>query len=249
MSIWRQITRGLRTLTRRKAADQDVADEVQDYFEQTVAAYRERGMSTEEARRAARLEVGNTTQVREQVRSYGWENLIGRFFADLRYAGRQLRRNPGFALISVLTLALGIGGNTAIFSVIDEVLIKMLPVKNPQELVSVGARDERGTNFGGFSYPAFQRIRDRNDVFSGVIASEQGARKLDIAFTGQGAKTPNEPANAKLVSGAYFSMLGVDAILGHTFTEETDKVAGANPVAVVSYGYWKRMLGLDPSVL
>lgn len=249
MSIWRQITRGLRTLTHRKAADQDVADEVQDYFEQTMAAYRERGMSAEEARRAARLEVGNPTQVREQVQSSGWENLIGRFFADLRYAGRQLRRNPGFALISVLTLALGIGGNTAIFSVIDEVLIKMLPVKNPQELVSLAARDERGTDFGGFSYPGFQRIRERNEVFSGIVASEQDVRKLDITFTRQGAKTQNEPANVKLVSGAYFSMLGVDAILGRTFTEGADKVAGANPVAVVSYGYWKRRLGLDPSVL
>lgn len=249
MSIWRQITRGLRTLTHRKAADEDVADEIQDYFEQTMAAYRERGMSAEEARRAARLEIGNPRQVREQVQSYGWENLIGRFFADLRYAVRQLRRSPGFAAVSILTLALGIGGNTAIFGVIDEVLIKMLPVKNPQELVTLGARDERGTNFGGFSYPAFLRIRDRNEVFSGIFANEQGVRTLEISFTGQSTKGANERVKVKLVSGAYFSMLGVNAILGRTFTEDADKVAGANPVAVVSYGYWKRRLGLDPSVL
>src|SRR6266404_3055912 len=109
MSLWRQLMGGLRILTHRKAADQDVADEVKDYLDQAAAAFEESGLSPDDARRAARLECGNPTVIHEQVRSYGWERLFGALAADLHYAARQLLHNPGFALVSILTLALGIG--------------------------------------------------------------------------------------------------------------------------------------------
>src|SRR3954470_12555512 len=108
MSLWRQLTRGLRVLTNRRAADEDVADEVQDYLEQASAALVAKGVPPEDARRSARLELGNSDSIREQVRSYGWENMIETLLADLRYGARQLRRNPGFAATAILILGVGI---------------------------------------------------------------------------------------------------------------------------------------------
>src|ERR1700683_4011799 len=126
MSIWRQLSRGLRALTNRRVADQDIADEVESELEQAAEALEANGLSPDEARRAVRLHLGNATTAREQMRSYGWENLISARASDVRYAARRLRHNPGFTVACVLTLAVAIGANSAIFSVLNGIVLKPL---------------------------------------------------------------------------------------------------------------------------
>src|SRR5271169_6300412 len=137
MSLWRQLTRGLRALFHRRAADQDINDEIESYLENSAAALVAGGLSPDDARRVARLELQGATAVREQVRSYGWENAIASLLSDLRYAARRLRGNPGFTAVSILTLALGIGASTAIFSVIDGVLLKPLAYPQSGQIVAL----------------------------------------------------------------------------------------------------------------
>src|SRR5581483_1207522 len=119
VSLWRHVTRGLRVLTNRSGVDRDLDDEVQHYVDQAVDAHVANGMSHDAARRAAQLEIGNATVVREQVRDSGWEHIVDTVLGDVRYALRRLRSNPGFSIISVVTLAIGIGATTAIFSALN----------------------------------------------------------------------------------------------------------------------------------
>ncbi len=145
MSLWRQLTYGLRTLTHRSAHDQEIADEVKQYFEEAAADWRSRGLSPEDAKRVARLESGNMTTVQDQVRSYGWENAASAFISDLRFALRQMWKHPAFAATAILTLALGIGANTAIFTVIQSILLAPLPY---QDADRIAVLDTRWTNSG-----------------------------------------------------------------------------------------------------
>src|ERR1043166_5889159 len=163
----------------------------------------------------------------------GWKSVEG-LFQDLRYATRQLGRNPGFAIVAVLSLALGIGANTAIFGLIDHVMLRLLPVRNPEELLVVR---------GLFSYPRFEQIRDRNEVFSGVFGSH--------TLTDMTVKTPGNPtgqATGELVSGTYFQLLGVNTVIGRPILPEDDRAPESSPVAVISYGFWKQTFGGSPDV-
>jgi hypothetical protein len=183
MSIWRQLARGLRTLTNRPAADRDIADEVESYLEHATAALEASGISPDEARRAARMNLGHAAAVREQVRSYGWENLIATPLSDLRYAARRLRRNPGFTMVCVLTLALGIGADSAIFSVIDGILLKPLPYLHPDELIDLN-HTAPGVNFpdadpAPFLYFTYREQDDRSKALGctrGISAPSRDSR-------------------------------------------------------------------------
>ena len=168
---------------------------------------------------------------------------------DLRYGARMLLKSPGFTVIAVLTLALGIGANTAIFSLTDQILLRLLPVERPDELVvlrSPGPKGGRvwsdGDDAASFSYPMYKALRDRSDAFSGLLA--RFAIPLSVAGAGQ-----TERAEGELVSGNYFNVLGVRPALGRVFNQEDDRTPGAHPVVVLSHAYWTRRFGADPSVL
>ena len=162
---------------------------------------------------------------------------------DLRYALRQLRKDPGFTAVAVLSLALGIGANTAIFGLIDAVLLKNMPVKDPQELVQVIRIHPRWGVVSPLSYPAFERFRDHNRAFTGMFAVT-GIGGMKVQLNGE-----TEQVDGQLVSGTFFSVLGVGAVQGRTFTADDDRIPGGHPVAVLSYSYWKRRFALDPSVV
>ena len=168
---------------------------------------------------------------------------------DLRFALRTLGKNPGFTLVVVLTLALGIGANTAIFTLMDQVLLRVLPVKDPERLVVLNAP---GPNSGSIhnqsfsltpiSYPMYADLRDKSDVFEGVLAHWRAGVHL-------GHKGTTEQADADLVSGNFFDVLGIPPVLGRLFGPDDDKTPGAHPLVVLSHGFWQRRFGSDPKVI
>jgi len=168
---------------------------------------------------------------------------------DIRYALRQLRRSPGFTLTVILTLALGIGANAAVFTLFDQVLLRMLPVENPRQLVRfewTGTFSGSMSSFGGdtsnyFSYPMYKDLRDRNQVFSGMLAADRIG--LGVSWHNQA-----ESKDAEIVSGNYFQVLGLRPAAGRLFTQNDDAAKGSNPVAVLSYDYWKTRFGSDRSI-
>lgn len=161
---------------------------------------------------------------------------------DIKYAFRQLRNHPGFTTVVVLMLALGIGANTAIFTLINTLLLKSLPVKDPQQLVLV--TDGGSTNFG---YPLYERLRDGGESFSGMFAAN-GISKRSMIVTGASG-TEAEPVWTRAVSGNFFSVLGVSAAAGRTLMLNDDRAGNAQAVAVISHSFWQRRFGLDPAVI
>lgn len=191
-------------------------------------------------------------------RGPGRSHFLDAFFQDIRYGARTLYKYPGFTASVVFTLSLGIGANTAIFSLVDAVLLRLLPVASPEELYSLGSRqgagtmstdrvEERDTTF--FSYPMVEGLRDHNGVFSGLTAMSSFTTNAYVSTDRSSADGGVEQADAHVVSGNFFSVLGVQAAVGRTFTAEDDQVPGAHPVAVVSYAYWSRKFGRSPAII
>ena len=173
------------------------------------------------------------------------------FLRDIRYALRQLRKAPGITTAAILSLAIGIGANTAIFSLIDTLMLKSLPVKQPSQLVLFGYGLDQGISDGFpnpwlYSYPFYREMQKRNQVFSDVAAAFSMIDRVHGFVEG---RTEAEVMNVQLVSGTYFPMLGVEPVIGRTLPEDDDRTEGGHPVAVVSYGWWKRNLSHDPAVL
>ncbi len=236
MALLGRITGGLRALFSRQNAERELDEELRGYldaaFEQKVAA----GMGREEALRAVRLEMGNPEVIKESVRDAGWESFAHTLAQDARFALRIFRKNPGFTAVAVLTLALGVGANTAIFSLIDTLMLRLLPVENPEQLVHVTRRGARDRNFATiFTNPLWEQVRDRQDVFSGVFA--WGGGRFDLA---QGGAV--HYVDGIFVSGAYFSTLGVQAAAGRLFGPGDDH-RGCAPVAVLSHAFWQEHFG------
>ena len=175
-------------------------------------------------------------------------------FQDLRYGIRQFSHSPGFSVVAIITLALGIGANTAIFSVMNTILLRNLPVREPGRLAVFGDGLNEGVANGNFprsadlfSYLQYEQLRDHNQVFQGLCAFNSTSTGVSVKLNGAGGSA--QQAQAELVSGNFFAVLGVNAFLGRTFTLKEDRVAGAHPVAVITYSYWTKVFSRNPAVV
>ena len=230
---------------RRKQREQDLERELRLDLELEAEDQQEKGLSPEEARYAARKALGNATRVKEDMReAWGW-TWLERFAQDVRYGLRLLRKSPGFTSVAVLSVALGIGANTAVFSLIDAVLLKFLPIKDPKGLVFLATEDQADANATStnFYFGTYQHLRAEQPFFR-ELAGFSPVR-LNVSVNGE-----SEPSvEGQLVSGNYFAVLGVGAATGRTFTDEDDRIPDGHPVAVISYEYWRRRFGVSHSVV
>ena len=244
----------VRTMFHRGAVEQELDDELRFHIEHQADALERRGLSRDEALRQARLAFGGLEPMKEATRDAHGTVLLDSLLQDVRYAQRVLWREPGFTVTVVLILGLGIGANTATFSVVNALLLRGLSVAHPEALVTIGDPGAVGGGWHGspqtdyVSYPLYQDIRDRNHVLSGVYAA--GRLEADVAVPEtDGRPSPVEHPAMRLVTGNFFDVLGVPAHLGRTFTSSEERRAGEAPVAVISYGYWQRRFGGDPSAI
>jgi putative ABC transport system permease protein len=240
MSLWRQLTHGLRVLTGRDAADREVSDEIAHYRDQAAAEHRARGLAPHDARRAARLETGGDLMVREEVRAYGWENVVSTFFADLRHGARQLRRAPGFTTITVLTLALGIGATTTIFSAVNPVLFRSLPLPHADRIVTIWDAGDGGVHQAG-TFATFTELDARNHTFDAIAVM----KPWQPTITGSGEP---ERLEGQRVSAGYFRVLGVPPAIGRELTASDDRLHGP-AVVILSDGLWRRRFNADLAIV
>lgn len=242
---------------RRRLTEKRLDAELRFHLEQQVADHIAAGMSPEEARRRARLEFGGLDQVKEECRDLGRARFVEMLVQDLRYGLRRLTKNLGFMMVAILSLALGIGANTAIFALIDAVMLRTLPVKHPEQLVQLACRyhhrpnpehSGNGSDNGEptFSYPLFEQLRKRGDVLASTFAFVPlGFTKETVSVV---AHKNASMADGELISGGYFSGLGVKPIVGRAITD-ADEQPGAPHVAVISYGYWNRRFGRGVTII
>jgi predicted permease len=232
-----------RSLFRRAAVTRQIDGELQFHLEQQMEKYLRAGLSREQARRRVRLEFGGLTQIKEDCRKARGVSFIEIIGQDVRYAMRMFGRTPGFTVVVVMTLALGIGANTAVFSLINAVLLKMLPVKDPEQLVQISKIQPLYGQIDGFSYPEVEGFQRQIQTFSGLFAfANLGSVNVEV-------KGHGEIANGQVVSDNYFSTLGVPAILGRTISPADDQLGGGASVAVISYKYWRERLAGDLAVV
>jgi len=232
----------LRSLFRRSSVEQELDAELRFHFEQQIEENLAKGMSPEEARHSARRRIGGLEQIREECRDTRRVNLVRDISRDLRYALRMLGRSPGFASAAVLSLALGIGANTAIFSALDALILRRLPVIQPEELVRF-SQMRPAEQMSEFTYPMFEKFRNHNTSFAGLIAYV-GPQPFNLTANGQG-----EIASANFVSANYFSVLGVNALVGRTFVAQDESLSAGAQAAVISFAYWRRRFAGDVGVL
>jgi predicted permease len=237
-----RIRMALRSFVRRRTTEQELDEELRFHLEQMAPGDPPSGLA----------------QVKEACREVRTLRPLEDILKDLRFGGRRLRKNPGFAIVAVVTIALGIGANTAIFSLLNAVLLRPLPgVQSPGTLVLFGDGSFEGS-FGAtvpepgmldaYSYPLYNRLRERLQLFDEIAAQQSNTTGAVVQRTSSDS-TNTDPASARCVTANYFDVLGVNAWLGRTFRADDQTSPGANPVLVLSYGYWQRRLNGDRSII
>jgi predicted permease len=249
---------GLRCLFKKQKVDRELEEELNAFFQESVAQKQRCGMDAETARRAARAEMGSRNAVKHNVWSSRWESIPEGFMQDVRVSFRTLAKRPGFTIVALLSLALGIGGNTAIFTLMNQVLLRDLPVIRPHQLFAFGTSESAGIaggidlgGFGGFFPWDFARqLESAPGPFEGIASYCSFSDKASIRISGQNsAGTPAVLAPANLVSGNYFSVLGAQPLLGRTILPSDDTVPGTGAVVVLSHHFWRSALSADPNVI
>src|SRR5215813_4397271 len=233
----------LRSLFRRSQVEEELDEELRYHIERQIEEHLAKGLTPEEARYAALRAMGGVERRKEECRDTRRVRLIEDLTQDVRYGLRTLRKSPGFTAVAALSLALGIGANTAIFSLVNTVLLRPLPVENPERLVSLNYASGKGGDASPtFSYLNYRDLRDRNNALDGLIAY----RMAPISLSHDGI---NERAWGYLATGNYFDVLGVKPALGRLLTSEDDKAPGAHPVMVISHDCWQKRFAGDPNVM
>ena len=227
----------------RARTEHDMDTELRFHVDARTGDLTGSGLSREDAERRARTEFGDMLRWKEQGREARGLRLLDETRADIRYGFRGLRRSPGFAISAVLSLALGIGGNTAIFKLVDVVLLRSLPVSQPEQLVVLATKNTGQEPSYGFSFRTFQSLRVQVHTLSDVAASAPIRLNVEID------RAPQPTASGQLVSGNYYNLLGVPAVIGRTLEPSDDRRPGEGAVAVLGYGYWQRQFGRDPAVI
>src|SRR5438034_2804015 len=232
---------------RLRKLESDLDRELRYHIDRRVSDLIHSGLPEPEARRRAALELGGATQVREEVRDIWLTQWLRDFAYDLRLSARSFLRSPSFTATAVLSLALGIGATTAIYSLLDQVVLHALPVREPERLVLIDWKGEQATvnAFGSYnlmSYPICRDLQLQDRFFEGVLC--RAATTINLSTGGD-----HRPAVAELVSGTYFSVLGVSPALGRLLTIDDDQTPGTSPVVVLSFDFWKTQLASAPDVV
>ncbi len=237
-----RLSHALRSLFRKQQMEQELDEELRFHLERQTAENIKAGMSLEEARRAARLEMGGVEQVKQKVREVGMGRILEELWQDVRFGIRMLRKNPGFTAVAVLTLALGIGANTAIFSMVNGVLLRSLPYQQGDRLI-VLRQQQPGAKIVNlpFSVKEILDYREQNQTLDEVVEHHI------MEFTLLGRGEPQQVLTG-VVSANFFDVLGVKPLLGRTFLPGEDEL-GTEPILVLTYEYWQGKQGGDPDIV
>jgi putative ABC transport system permease protein len=236
MSLRRHLAAGLRGLFRRSRVEQELDEELQSFLDMATERHAAAGLGRDEALRAARIEVGSFAATREKVRDAGWESVVDTVREDIRISARMLRQSPVVTLVATLSLALGTGATTALFALYDSLLLRELPVREPERLVLLS--DDR--EYSAWSNPLWEEIRRRPQLFEDAAACDLFLTPFTVSHEGK-----THAVNGLWASGRFFDVMGVPAVLGRTLRESDDRRGGGpdGPVAVVSHGFWQQRLG------
>jgi putative ABC transport system permease protein len=263
MALLQNIASGLRSLFRRKPVSQDLDEELNGFLEMAAEEKMKQGMSRKDALRAVRLEQGTLEVTKEAVRSAGWESSVEACWQDFRFAFRMLRNSPGFTAVAVLTFALGIGATTAIFTLVQQVMLRPLPVAQPGQLWRIGDTirccywdgytqgDGKGLppdDWSFFSWEAYKLFRANTPAFAELAAFEIGEGNAHLVVRRADSPAPVQTANGEYVSGNFFKTFGISAWRGRLFTDADDR-EDAPPVAVMSFHAWQEKFASDPSAV
>jgi predicted permease len=255
-----KLTSGLKSLLQKQRVERELDEELESYVEASTAHKQIDGMTAEAAHRAAMVEMGSRNAVKHQVWSSRWESTLEGLLQDTRVSVRMLAKSPAFAAIALLSLALGIGGNTAIFTLINQVMLRNLPVQHPEQLVTFGDAENSGIAagidigaYGLFPWYFAKQLQTDPGPFQGIASycsfSDQASVRLPSSDNEAGTNSSVMLARTSLVSGNYFGVLGAQPLMGRAISPSDDAVPGSGAVVVISHHFWQQSLSSDPAIL